>query len=741
MLCAHLNGKTLKNNFYKKGEVLPEQEKTVLQKIGKILMWLVLLSIFASVAMLMSSVLVNPAATGPIYLALISINLLFAILFLAFIGHRFVHILLERRRGLIGTRMNLRFVALFSAFAIVPTILVGAGCLWLLNQGIEGWFSNRITKALDGSVNVASAYMDEYENNLVIRTEVIANSPELTSAAILVDTEFVKLFLGKRMRENFLSDLRLYKKNGELVVNGAALPPTTLKAELASFMANPIGGELVVQDLKSKQIFAITKVDEVHFLVGVKLIGQSVLDHMESTRSAYNEYHELHEERDTVRNIFIISLLVLALSSLAGAVWFAFKFAYSITKPVTSLVHATNSVTAGDYDVRVTPLNDDELGILTQSFNRMSRQLQSSQSLLESKNKELNERRKITEAVLTGVSAGVFSLDETGEIQMANKTAVEILNTRIGQPIGELNEELGQIYEEFVRRPQQMLQQKLRLVIGDESRMFLFRFVPQMASGGKVQNVVVTFDDITELMTAQKVAAWSDVARRIAHEIKNPLTPIQLSAERLKRRYTKKLENGEDKDLFEQLTATIVRQVEEMRRMVNEFSDFARMPAAVMEETNVVPIIKDVVLLQEQARADIEFDLKLPNDEPIFMVCDASQITRVFTNIVENAVNAIEEDENVDRKNASGCIKIVVEMSQDGNIVTTVKDNGKGIPADVDVTKLFDPYVTTRKKGTGLGLAIVRRVVDEHGGQIKLSRREEGGTCVEMTFPRTNKKD
>jgi two-component system nitrogen regulation sensor histidine kinase NtrY len=710
-------------------------------KVFKIFVWVITFCIMGFLSLLMGTVILNPSTTGPIYLALININILFAILFLAFIGHRFVHLLLERRRGVIGTRMNLRFVALFSVFAVVPAILVGAGSFWLLNQGIESWFSNRITTALNGSITVSNAYLEEHENNLQIRTDVIARSPELGSSAILADAEFIKLFLEKRKLENFLSSLRLYKDTGELVAHADPFPPSVLHPNLMNFIQEPTSGGLTVQDLPSQQLLAISRVDDIHYLVAVKLMNQQVLDQVAATKAAYDEYYELRSKSDDVRSIFIWSLIVLSLASLAGAIWFGFKFAFSITKPVTSLVHATNKVSAGDLDVRLTPLNDDELGILTQSFNRMASQLQNSQNLLESKNKEVNDRRKITEAVLTGVSAGVFSLDEEGHVQMANATAFENLHLKVGEPLDVTHPELGQLFKTFMESPVQLFQEKVLVRIGDENRTFLFRLVPQMITGGKVQNVVVTFDDITELLSAQKVAAWSDVARRIAHEIKNPLTPIQLSAERIKRRYSKKMEAPEDKALFEQLTSTIIRQVEEMRRMVNEFSDFARMPAAVMKVQNIAPILQEIVLLQQQARPDINFELTLPETESLKIVCDTSQISRVFTNIVENAVNAIEEDDDPEKKNVTKEIKIVVEMSQSGKLVTTVKDSGKGLPENVDVSKLFDPYVTTRKKGTGLGLAIVRRVVDEHGGQIRLSRRDEGGTCVEITFPLTNKKE
>ena len=327
----------------------------------------------------------------------------------------------------------------------------------------------------------------------------------------------------------------------------------------------------------------------------------------------------------------------------------------------------------------------------------------------------------------------MLSLEEDGTVHLANRFAREMLNVQIGMKLSKQSAELGKVFEAFMQAPRELWQQQLPITRANgEVRTLLVRMVPQRVGGGKVVGVVVTFDDITPLMTAQKVAAWSDVARRLAHEIKNPLTPIQLSAERLKRKYLASIAKNEQ-DLFAQLTETIVRQTDDMRRMVNEFSDFARMPAPQMVDENLIELIEDVLVLQKTGRSDIDFSTDYQIDRSSArLLCDRSHVNRALTNVLENAVNAVEERTE---GGAQGQIKIVVKMSQGDRLDVSVLDNGKGLPLEVETESLFDPYVTTRKKGTGLGLAIVRRVMEEHEGQVRLLRRAAGGTEVELSFP------
>ncbi|PIZ30057.1 MAG: two-component sensor histidine kinase, partial [Alphaproteobacteria bacterium CG_4_10_14_0_8_um_filter_53_9] len=380
------------------------------------------------------------------------------------------------------------------------------------------------------------------------------------------------------------------------------------------------------------------------------------------------------------------------------------------------------------------------LGVLTQSFNRMILQLKNSRALLEKKNKELDMRRRAMEAVLTGVTGAVLSVDGYGVVGWCNGHAERLLGVKQGLKLGKTAPEVAQLVEKVAKEPRPLVQEQVKLCCADnntEMRTLQVRVVPQFIEGGKVGAMVVTADDITPLIGAQRVAAWRDVARRLAHEIKNPLTPIQLSAERLRRKYLKVIP-PEDQELFAQLTETIVRQSEEMRRMTNEFSDFARMPEPVMQPEDIIALLEQLVALQKTAERGIayEIDNQLAPDERT-VVCDRGQIGRVLVNLIENASNAIAErdGEESGTKMPQGVVKVVVKKTHDGMLGITVLDNGRGLPPDVEVDTLFDPYVTTRKGGTGLGLAIVRKVIDEHKGSIRLARRKEGGTLVELTLP------
>ena len=592
-----------------------------------------LLGIIIGLPLVMSAALVTSQTSGFMYLLLLNANLLLLAGILVFIGRRVALMFIERRKGLIGTRMHVRLMGVFSLVAVMPTVLVSVCAIFLINQGIEAWFSQRVTRALDGSLEVAQAYFREHGNRLLSEAEAIARDPALRTPGFLLDSEAVRPLLRQEQTERGLSEIALYSAGGELVAYaGDVLPAAPSVEMLQTFMSTDMGGRVLVRHTEGR-IVAISRVNSELFLVLTRWLHPSVLAHLDDTRAAFQEYYELRSERDMMRYILIFMLILLMFVSLAWAIWAGFKMAGRVVRPVTALVHATNEVSAGDFDVHVDPMDDDELGILTQAFNRMTRQLRENRALLERKNRELDDRRKMTEAVFTGVTAGVMSLDDGGTIKLTNKTARELLGVRVGARLGNAVPELQSMLEQLLNGHDDLSQQQVRIKLEDgRSLTLLVRMVPQRVGGGKIAAVVITFDDITELLGAQRLAAWSDVARRIAHEIKNPLTPIQLSAERLKRKYGKQIED--DKETFLSLTDTISRQVEDMRRLVNEFSDFARMPAADFAEHDLVHIINDLLVLERSARPGITFESSLPASVPL--VCDRAQMSRVLTNLVEN---------------------------------------------------------------------------------------------------------
>lgn len=682
-----------------------------------------------------------PDISGPLYLALVNINIGILVLIVLYVLRRVVVMLLDRRGRLRGSRLHYRVLGIFALLAVLPALGVGGTAIFLMNEGIESWFNTKVSTALEGGRQIASGFFEESGRSLLGETMVLARDPLWQLPPLLLAHDTVNNWLRSEMAEKQMDELLLVDGDGQVMASGSGfkmgvLPPDVLSflqtASLQQDSGNSVGAQ-VFRQADGSRLMAAVPLRSGWWLIAQRGVSGAMLNRIGETAEAYNQYVQMSEERAKIRWVASLFLLVLLASTVAGAIWAGIRLANKIVRPVTELVHGTNRVSAGDLTVRLQPRDDDELGVLTQAFNRMTLQLAANRDLLERKNFELDERRRFIEAILTGVSAGVVVVDEGGVVRVANQSAVAMLKLELGVRLDKSVPELADVVRELGQgevpaRRGGVIQREVRVVPAEgDVRTLLVRLVPQLAGG---RAVVMTFDDITPLIGAQRLAAWQDVARRLAHEIKNPLTPIMMSAERLKRRYLKKLPE-EDQELFAQLTDTIVQQSEEMRRMTNEFSDFARMPQAKMEPENMIELVDDVAALQK-ARGGVEFLTEYDID-PAMVKADKGQVQRVFTNILENAYNAIAEREGTNLP--QGRVEIVAKEQQGGMLTLEIRDNGRGLPVDVAVENLFDPYVTTRKGGTGLGLAIVKRVMDEHGGTVRLLRRKGGGTVVELGFP------
>ncbi|MFZ2619520.1 MAG: ATP-binding protein [Alphaproteobacteria bacterium] len=672
--------------------------------------------------------------TGPVLLTLMTANMLLILVFILYIGRNVLLLLLERRGRLRKSRLPFRLLGIFSVLAVLPTILVAFYALVMLNGGLEAWFSTKVTRALEGSLQVAQAYLDEHEKSLTAEAQTLAQDPTLMGLSLLPDGFLLREHLRTMQEQRNLDEVSIYDSNGSLLASAG--PSMATSEELVvTLLSNAERRPQALTEYDERQITVLAPLAVNSWLLVSRGIHPSVVARMDETTEAYNEYYALLKDRTRLQGVLTLITVLLSMAALAGAIWAGLRLAGKIVRPVTELVHATNKVSAGDLEIRLTPHDDDEMGILTQSFNRMTQQLKNNRTLVEKKNKEIDTRRRTMEAVLTGVTSGVLALDEHGVIGIVNKTARDVLGLKTGQRLEKISPELFALFTTFMQAPRDVWQQQMKVEQGGKTLTLLVRMVPQRVGGGDISAVVVTFDDVTPLLSAQKVAAWSDVARRLAHEIKNPLTPIQLCAERLRRKYMDKLEAA-DQPLFKEMTETIVRQTEDMRGMLNEFSDFARMPTPVFAEHNILHVLEEILLLETMGRSEIEFEKDIQiTPAQAMVVCDRGQMKRVLTNVLENSVNAIHERDG-DKTAEKGQIKVVVKISQGDTLLVNVLDNGRGLPEDVETEKLFDPYVTTRKKGTGLGLAIVRRVMDEHGGQVTLARRPKGGTSVELHLPR-----
>src|SRR6201987_660334 len=464
---------------------------------------------------------------------------------------------------------------------------------------------------------------------------------------------------------------------------------------------------------------------------------------MEETQRAAALYEQMEGQRSGFQIPFALIFMMVAMLFRGAAVAIGIHFAAQFAGPIRRLITAAEQVRGGDLAARVPEgEKDDELASLSRAFNRMTYQIESQQRELREANRQLDERRRFTETVLTGVSAGVIGLDSLGRVNLPNRSASALLGTdleqAIGQDVAEVAPEMASLLDEAERRPDRLAQSQVELIRGNSTRTLLVRIAAEY-NGRDISGFIVTFDDITELLSAQRKAAWADIARRIAHEIKNPLTPIQLAAERLRRRYLKEITR--DAETFAVCTDTIIRHVGDIGRMIDEFSSFARMPSPVIKPENLVEIVRQTVFLQRTAHPDIAFETIFPA-RSMTVRCDARLVGQALINIVKNAIEAIElriAEQSPDR---AGHIRV----SGSGVAVQAaviLEDNGKGLPHQ-GRERLTEPYVTTRAKGTGLGLAIVKKIMEDHQGELVLEDREPEGARVKLIFaaaePRSQEK-
>jgi two-component system nitrogen regulation sensor histidine kinase NtrY len=510
-------------------------------------------------------------------------------------------------------------------------------------------------------------------------------------------------------------------------------------------------GEAVLFTVDSvDQVRALVKLPSLNdvYLYVARPVDSKVLDHLAQTREAVSEYKSLEQRRMTFQVTFALIYIAVSLVTLLAAVWLGLWASNRIIDPIGKLVDASERISAGDLTARVEPgETGDELDMLSNAFNRMTTQLESQRNELINANHQFDQRRQFTEAVLSGVSAGVFGLDNEGIINHANRAALRFFDQTEGDMLGHdiavIVPEMAELFREAQSHSERRARAQIVIHGQDDSgeRTLNIRVTREVTDSG-VGGFVLTFDDITELVSAQRTSAWADVARRIAHEIKNPLTPIQLSAERLRRKYSKEILS--DPEVFLQCTETIIRQVGDIGRMVDEFSSFARMPEAVIKSIELNEIVRQASFLQRIGHPEIEYVLDLPLTS-VWLEADGRLLSQALTNLLKNAAEAIrghdEEGEHQRSAKDGELGRILVRMTEEPEfIIIEVRDTGCGLP-QANRIRLTEPYMTTRSKGTGLGLAIVNKVMEDHGGTLELEDAPEmddwdGGALVRLTFPR-----
>lgn len=680
----------------------------------------------------------GPAGPKPeLVIGLLYLDIFFLLLLGALIAYRLVRLWLERRQGLAGSRLHLRLVVMFSALAVAPTIIVSAFSLTLFDLGIRSWFSDRVATAVNASKAVAERYLEEHQQN--IRGDVLAMASDLNREAPLLINSPARFNQVVRAQAALrdLTEAVVFDNTGRVLARTGLSISFEFEPVPERAMAQAQLGDVVVLTAETDdRIRAIVRLDAFvnsYLFVG-RFVDPDILSYIERTTEAVDQYRALEGRRFDMQVTFVLIFGVVALLLLLAAVWIGLNLATRMVRPIGDLIGAAERVSAGDLSARVHGAIDaDEMGRLSRAFNRMTRQLEMQRRDLIDANRQLDTRRRFTEAVLGGVSAGVIGLDASGRIELPNRSAAELLGLPVadleGRGLVEVIPEMAALFDEARGNHSRRSEGQIELKRGDRRITLLARISPEFEAG-EISGYVLTFDDISELLSAQRKAAWADVARRIAHEIKNPLTPIQLAAERLKRKYINQIER--DPQTFVECTDTIVRQVSDIGRMVDEFSAFARMPAPVMREENIVDLVREQVALQRAANAAVEFAIE-GDRTPIRLVCDSRQVRQALTNLLQNAVDAIEGISPEERTAEPRRVAVSVRREVDQTVVEIV-DNGKGLP-DNDRDRLTEPYVTTREKGTGLGLAIVKKIMEDHGGRLVLADRDGGGARVRLIFP------
>jgi len=690
--------------------------KGEVRRLGPIAVALALLSAFITFIVLADLTPVSP--THNVVVSLLLANVATVVLLLGVIIKEVWQVVQARRTGRAAARLHVRIVGLFSIIAAAPAILVAIVASVTLDRGLDRLFSTRTRSAIENSLIVAEAYLRDHAQ--IVRSDIMVMAFDIARTKPLFDQDpdNLRQFLTFQAQVRGLAaaimldeDLNVVSRAEVATTQTFALPPRDALPKIGT--TDP----QIVLLPDTNYVAAVIKLDkyENRWLYVTRLLDARVVPQLQATRASVTEYAAIEARRVGVQVAFALMYTVIALIVLLSAVWIGLNFANRLVAPIRRLIGAANAVSTGNLFVRV-PVRQSEgdLAQLGETFNRMTQELRTQHDDIMRARDQIDSRRRFTEAVLAGASAGVIGVDAEGQISILNRSAERLIGRSeaevLGKPLSEVLPELATIME--AAQAGGPAQDHFTITRHGRERNLSVRVTSEQSNEAH-HGYVVTLDDITELVAAQRTSAWADVARRIAHEIKNPLTPIQLSAERIKRKYGKLI--TEDRAVFDQCTDTIVRQVDDIRRMVDEFSRFARMPKPVIAAEDVADTVREAVFLMRVGNADIDIEAEIA-EEKMPARFDRRLISQALTNIIKNATEAIAAVPPEELGKGS----IRVYAARDGeNIVIDVVDNGIGLPKE-NRSRLLEPYVTTREKGTGLGLAIVGRIVEEHGGIIEL---------------------
>jgi two-component system nitrogen regulation sensor histidine kinase NtrY len=718
----------------------PAEGRRLLVLTGVIAIVGALISAAVSFAILVGATPINPDNVTT--LTLIAVNAGFVLLLIGLIGRELRRIYVARRRGKAASRLHVRIVAMFALVAAIPAIMVAIVASITLDIGLDRWFEIRTKTIISSSLSIADAYVQENARNLKGTTLSMAYDLDQARSIYSLDrTGFRDLMTQQALGRN-LAHAALISEDGSLIIAAKTSAAFDMPVAPPEWVASAASGQpVLIEPNRRNLVGAIVKMSEIPgtYLYTIRLVDPDVIRARQIVTDNSNEYRGLEGNRRTTQIAFALLYLGLTLIIVLSAIWTGIAVADRLVRPIRQLIGAADEVATGNLDATVpVRASDGDVASLGDTFNKMLQELKSQRNEILQAKDLVDERRRFSEAVLAGVTAGVIGVDATGTITIVNRSGESMLAingaTSLGRNLSVVLPHVGRVFEIGRDSKRAVYREQVTFYRAGAERTFNVQVtVEETENEAEENSYVVTVDDITDLVSAQRSSAWADVARRIAHEIKNPLTPIQLSAERIRRRYGKVI--TEDREVFDQCTDTIIRQVADIGRMVDEFSAFARMPKPDMQMMDLREALREASFLIEVSRADIAFERRF-GSEPLMGTFDSRLMSQAIGNVIKNAAEAIEA---VERENGQTGVIRVEARAEHGKIHVDVIDNGKGLPRE-NRQRLLEPYMTTREKGTGLGLAIVKKIVEDHGGVLELHDApadffEGRGAMISMILP------
>ncbi|MCY4152402.1 MAG: PAS domain-containing sensor histidine kinase [Aestuariivita sp.] len=673
------------------------------------------------------------------------IDLVYTLTVAALVLSAVVRLIAARRARSAGSRLHLRLTATFVLLALIPTVSVAIFAGLTVNVGLEGWFSERVRQVVGTSFAAAQAYEQEQRKDLAEDAQALAGFIESQRRLVFINDAEVRQLLtqGQQQIQRGLKEAFLIDGTGNIRSRGERSYLFDFEQPSSNQLAQADNsGLVIIEDWDNNEFRALIRLQGFtdRFLYVSRQVDGDILALLDDTQATARLYQELESQRGRILFEFSLLYLGFAVILLLAATWFGLWFAERLSRPIGRLAEAAQQVGLGDLNVRVIEeTSEDEIANLARYFNQMTRQLKEQRNKLLENNRQNEGRRRLFDSVLSSVTSGVVGLDPSGCITFANRSAGRLITNTDGcgpRDIAAAVPEFGSVFEQLRQSNLEVLQEQIPLLHNGRRENLLIRVSTRRNEDGCLEGYVLTFDDVTELVSAQRMAAWGEVARRIAHEIKNPLTPIQLSAERIKRKFSDKV--GDERDRLENMIDVIVRQTEDLRRIVDEFSRFARMPEPKQKSENLIKLLQDVVLLHEAGQRNVSLTTDFPS-EPVIITADATMMGQAFTNLIKNSIEAIDSF-IVANPNTTEKFEIRLKVTVEGAKATiSIADNGIGLPADR--ARLFEPYVTTRESGTGLGLPIVNKIIEEHGGNLvledapKFAGQSRFGAMAVVTLP------